>query len=188
MPGFLPLVEGGQKRSSKTRAPRSLTQEGRQAQALWCWLQCSPGRMLQPPLLLPPPSPAVSTDGTHTGPQPWLSHAGAALGSGRRKRICSMFLVLPLSPPCPVFFFSSCGSREQPVSRITEAVTDTAGPCEALCTAPDSSPPPSCTLGQPPKCLGLVLSSNPGQVCRMLSEVWGAAAGCSTSSSGQGRL
>lgn len=136
-------MEGGPKRSSTTRAPGSLTQEGRQARALVLAAVLS-RRMPQPPLLLPPPSPAVSTDGAHAGPQPWLSHAGAALGSGRRKRICSMFPALPLSPPCPGFFFP-CGSREQPVSQITEAVTDTAGSCEALCTAPDSSPPPSCT-------------------------------------------
>lgn len=43
MPDFLPVVEGGPQRRSKTRAPGSHTQERRQPRALWCWLQCSPG-------------------------------------------------------------------------------------------------------------------------------------------------
>lgn len=94
---FLPTVEGGPERRSKTRAPGSQTQEWRQSRALRCWLQRSPGRMLQPPLPLPPPNPTVNGR-THTAHRPWLSHAGAALGSGRRKQICSMFPVFPLSP------------------------------------------------------------------------------------------
>lgn len=47
-----------------------------------------------------------------------------------------------LSALCALIFFS-CGSREQPVSQITKAVTDIAGAWGELCTLPESSPPSS---------------------------------------------
>lgn len=167
MPDFLAMVERGPKRRSKTRAQGSHTEEQRQPQALWCWLQCSPGRMLQPPPLLPPPSPAVNTDRTHTGPQPWISHAGAVLGSGRRKRICSVFPALPLSPLCPDFFLlweqgTACITDNKGSDRHCWSMGRTVYTPRILTTI---------ILGEPPKCSELVLSSNQWHICQMLPEV-----------------
>lgn len=115
MPSFLPVVQGGPKRRSKTRAVGSHVQEGRQPRALELAAVLSredapattAAATSQPCCQERQDSHRASLSlGFPKLEQPW------EVGGGNGSAPCSLCF---LSTLCALIFFFSCGSREQPV-------------------------------------------------------------------------